>query len=70
MRANANKFNLLNPTKYIPPKCEFVWFINSHYRAAFDFGLGGTLVDFRTYAGRVDGDVGPDSACQWNETQR
>ncbi len=47
-------------------KREFVWFINPHYRAAFDFGLGGSLVDFRPYTGRVDGDVGPDSACQWN----
>ena len=47
-------------------KREFVWFINPHYRAAFDFGLGGTLVDFRPYAGRVDGDVGPETACQWN----
>lgn len=47
-------------------KREFVWFINPHYRAAFDFGLGGTLVDFRPYSGRVNGDVGPDTACQWN----
>ncbi|MCC5848326.1 MAG: hypothetical protein JJU29_09545 [Verrucomicrobia bacterium] len=47
-------------------KREFVWFINPHYRAAFDFGLGGTLVDFRPYAGRVDGDVGPETVCQWN----
>lgn len=47
-------------------KREFVWFINPHYRAAFDFGLGGTLVDFRPYAGRVDGNVGPETACQWN----
>ncbi|MCC5839363.1 MAG: hypothetical protein JJT96_04490 [Opitutales bacterium] len=47
-------------------KREVVWVVNSHHRAAFDLNRGGALVDFRPYAGRVDGNLGPECPALWN----
>jgi hypothetical protein len=54
--------DVLRPT----PKRQMVWLCNSHYRAALDFNIGGTLVDLRPYDGRLDGDMGPETACLSN----
>lgn len=40
-------------------KRETVWVVNSHYRAAFDFNVGGAITDLRAYDGRIDGNMGP-----------
>jgi hypothetical protein len=47
-------------------KREVVWLVNGHHRVALDLGLGGAVVDYRPYSGRQNGDVGPETACQWN----
>lgn len=43
------------------PKRQMVWLGNSHYRAAIDLNIGGTICDLRAYDGRLDGDMGPES---------
>ncbi|MCC5841046.1 MAG: hypothetical protein JJT96_13095 [Opitutales bacterium] len=47
-------------------KREVVWVVNSHHRCAFDMNRGGALVDFRPYAGRLDGNLGPECPALWN----
>jgi hypothetical protein len=47
-------------------KREVVWSVNSHHRCAFDMNRGGTLVDFRPYDGRLNGDLGPESPLLYN----
>ncbi len=47
-------------------KREVVWVVNSHHRAAFDMNRGGAVVDFRPYAGRLDGNLGPECPALWN----
>jgi hypothetical protein len=41
-------------------KRETIWVVNSHYRAALDFNVGGAITDLRAYDGRVDGNMGPE----------
>jgi hypothetical protein len=48
------------------PKRQMVWFANSHYRAAVDLNVGGTICDLRPYASRQDRDLGPDTPSLWN----
>jgi hypothetical protein len=43
------------------PKRQVVWLGNSHYRAAIDLNIGGTICDLRAYDGRIDGDMGPET---------
>jgi hypothetical protein len=45
---------------------EVVWTANAHHRCAFDFARGGTLVDFRPYDGRLDGNLGTECLSLWN----
>lgn len=47
-------------------KREVIWMANSHHRSAFDMARGGALVDFRPYDGRLNLDLGPESAKIWN----
>lgn len=50
-------------------KREVLWTVNSHYRAAFDFNIGGTLVDLRPFAGRIEHNLGPETPARWNGNQ-
>lgn len=47
-------------------KRQVVWTLNSHHRCAFDMNRGGALVDMRPYAGRLNGDLGPETPHLYN----
>lgn len=45
---------------------EIVWLCNSHFRIALDMNAGGAIVDLRPYRGRLDRNLGPETAAKWN----
>ena len=47
-------------------KRSIFWYVDSFWRAAIDINMGGTIVDLRPYAGRIEQDLGPNSKQLWN----
>ncbi|MDQ8199424.1 hypothetical protein QEH56_14755 [Pelagicoccus enzymogenes] len=47
-------------------KREIAWIVNPHFRAAIDMNAGGSICDLRSYSGKLNLDMGPETKAKWN----